>query len=76
MRPPLGAPVGLLWDPQVTQRKPKSYANESQGNPKEGKTRQKSNIFENTGCGSNKLIPTKKEGFPTDGAGVAGSCEL
>ena len=45
MRPPLGAPVGLLWDPQVTHRKPKSYANESQGNPKAGQARPKVNIW-------------------------------
>jgi len=28
--------VGLLWDPQVTQRKPKSYAFERRGNAKVG----------------------------------------
>ena len=44
MRPPLGAPVGLLWDPQVTQRKPKSYANERQGYPKVGEAGQKSKV--------------------------------
>jgi len=36
MRPPLGAPVGLLWDPQVTHGKPKSYASERRGDPKVG----------------------------------------
>jgi len=44
MRPPLGAPVGLLWDPQVTHGKPKGYANESQGDRGGGQPLQKSNI--------------------------------
>jgi len=33
--------MGLLWDPQVTHGKPKGYASEGQGNPKEGEHRQK-----------------------------------
>jgi hypothetical protein len=49
MRPPLGAPVGLLWDPQVTHGKPKGYAFERQGNPKEGTPGQKSKVEEGAG---------------------------
>jgi len=45
MRPPLGAPVGLLWDPQVTQRKPKGYASEGQGVPQGGQARWKVKCF-------------------------------
>ena len=49
MRPPLGAPVGLLWDPQVTHGKPKGYAFERQGNPKERIPGQKSKVEEGAG---------------------------
>jgi|BioPla2DNA2_1021312.scaffolds.fasta_scaffold222297_1 hypothetical protein len=49
MRPPLGAPVGLLWDPQVTQRKPKGYAFEPQGNPRVASQGEKSKVEEEAG---------------------------
>jgi len=41
MRPPLGAPMGLLWDPQVTHGKPKGYAFERLRNPRVGQARAK-----------------------------------
>ena len=48
MRPPLGAPMGLLWDPQVTHGKPIGYANESQGVPQGGQPVPKVKYFANT----------------------------
>jgi hypothetical protein len=41
--------MGLLWDPQVTHGKPKGYAFERQGNPKEGTPGQKSKVEEGAG---------------------------
>jgi hypothetical protein len=41
--------MGLLWDPQVTQRKPKSYAFEPQGNPRVASQGEKSKVEEEAG---------------------------
>ena len=41
--------MGLLWDRQVSQGKPESYASERGGNPKEARPGEKSKVEESVG---------------------------